>query len=65
MVLLLLVCVVQAEPAAAAAGADVKSDPTKFGGKKSKAAAKKGAGATQWQILKQSGIPEEDIPKFR
>jgi hypothetical protein len=42
-----------------------KSDPTKFSGKKSKAAAKKGPGATQWQILKQSGIPEEDIPSFR
>jgi hypothetical protein len=43
----------------------VKSDPTKFSGKKSKAAAKKGPGATQWQILRQSGIPEEDIPAFR
>ncbi|KIZ04294.1 leucyl-tRNA synthetase [Monoraphidium neglectum] len=57
-----------ADAAAAAAAADaqaVKSDPTKFSGKKSKAAAKKGPGATQWQILRQSGIPEEDIPAFR
>lgn len=42
-----------------------KADPTKFSGKKSKAAAKKGPGATQWQILKQSGIPEGEIPDFR
>lgn len=42
-----------------------KADPTKFSGKKSKAAAKKGPGATQWQILRQSGIPEADIPAFR
>lgn len=39
-------------------------DPTKFVAKKSKAAAKKGAGATQWDILKMSGIPEADIPAF-
>jgi hypothetical protein len=43
----------------------LKADPTKFSGKKSKAAAKKGPGATQWQILKQSGIPESEIPAFR
>ena len=43
----------------------VKADPTKFSGKKSKATAKKGAGATQWQILTQSGIPEGEIPEFR
>lgn len=49
----------------AAPAADVKADPTKFSGKKSKAAAKKGTGATQWQILKQSGIPEDQIPDFR
>ena len=41
-------------------GAEIK-DPTKFGGKKSKAAAKKGAGNTQWDILKMSGIPQEEI----
>jgi leucyl-tRNA synthetase len=40
-------------------------DPTKFGSKKSKAAAKAGSGVTQWGILKQSGIPESDIPAFR
>ncbi|KAG2427994.1 hypothetical protein HXX76_011980 [Chlamydomonas incerta] len=50
---------------AEAAPADAKVDPTKFVSKKSKAAAKKGTGATQWQILKQSGIPEEQIPEFR
>ncbi len=40
-------------------------DPTKFGGKKSKAAAKTGTAVTQWGILKQSGIPEDQIPEFR
>ena len=40
-------------------------DPTKFVAKKSKAAAKKGAGSTQWDILKMSGIPEGDIPQVR
>lgn len=39
-------------------------DPTKFVAKKSKAVAKKGKGATQWDILKMSGIPESDIPQF-
>lgn len=41
-----------------------KIDPTKFSAGKSKVAAKKGKGATQWEILKFSGIPEEEIPKF-
>jgi len=41
------------------------TDPTKFSGKKSKAVAKKGAGNTQWDILKLSGIPESEIPSFR
>ncbi|GIL94940.1 hypothetical protein Vretimale_1053 [Volvox reticuliferus] len=50
---------------AAPAGGDVKADPTKFSGKKSKAAAKKGTGAYQYQILKQSGIPDDQIPEFR
>lgn len=45
-------------------GAEIK-DPTKFGGKKSKAAAKKGVGNTQWDILKMSGIPEDEIPQVR
>lgn len=43
----------------------MKIDPTKFVAKKSKAVAKKGAGATQWDILKLSGIPENEIPAFR
>ncbi|GBF91225.1 hypothetical protein Rsub_03545 [Raphidocelis subcapitata] len=55
----------EAEAAPAAEADAAKSDPTKFSGKKSKAAAKKGVGATQWQILKQSGIAEADIPAFR
>jgi leucyl-tRNA synthetase len=41
------------------------ADPTKFSGKKSKAMSKKGAGATQWEILMKSGIPPEEIPRFR
>lgn len=41
-----------------------KTDPTKFGAKKSKAAAKTGIENTQWEILKMSGIPEDDIPAF-
>lgn len=43
---------------------DFKADPTKFVAKKSKALAKKGRGASQWEILKMSGIPEDEIPKF-
>ena len=43
---------------------EIKADPTKFVAKKSKAVAKKGLGATQWEILKMSGIPEEEIPLF-
>ncbi len=39
--------------------------PGTFVAKKSKAAAKKGTGTTQWAILQQSGIPPEDIPQFR
>uniref|UniRef100_A0A1D2A3Q3 leucine--tRNA ligase n=2 Tax=Auxenochlorella protothecoides TaxID=3075 RepID=A0A1D2A3Q3_AUXPR len=41
-----------------------RDDPSKFTGKKSKAAAKTGPGNTQWEIMRMSGIPEEDIPKF-
>lgn len=44
---------------------EVKTDPMKFASKKSKVAAKKGPGATQWQILRSSGIPESEIPAFR
>ena len=43
----------------------VEVKPGQFVAKKSKAAAKKGPGNTQWAILKMSGIPEADIPKFR
>ena len=32
---------------------------------KGKVAAKKGKGTTQWDILKNSGIPEDEIPKFQ
>lgn len=49
------------EPADAAAAAD----PTKFKATKGKAAAKKGKGVTQWDILKNSGIPEADIHMFQ
>lgn len=49
----------------APASADGPADPTasKAKGKKSKAAAKT-AGATQWEIMKLSGIPEDEIPAF-
>lgn len=40
-------------------------DPLKFAGKKSKAAAKQGSAKTQWGILRDSGIPEAEIPNFR
>ena len=50
---------------AAAASAAAEKDPSKFSGKKSKAAAKKGTGATQWEIMKLSGIAEADIPAFK
>jgi leucyl-tRNA synthetase len=41
------------------------SDPTVFKATKGKAAAKKGKGATQWDILKSSGIPESEIHLFQ
>ena len=41
------------------------ADPTKFSGKKGKAAAKKGTEKTQWDILRSSGIPEAELPNFR
>jgi hypothetical protein len=56
---------VAAAEAAAADAAAGPADPTKFVGKKSKAVAKKGTGATQWEILAKSGIPESEIPLFR
>lgn len=45
--------------------ATTPGDPTKFKGKKSKATAKKGSGSSQWDILRSSGIPEEELPQFR
>ncbi len=53
-----------AELAAAEAAAAGPADPSKFAGKKSKAVAKAGAGATQWEILAMSGVPESKIPAF-
>ncbi|GHP08052.1 hypothetical protein PPROV_000679400 [Pycnococcus provasolii] len=53
-----------AKEAEAAAQGSTPADPTKFKAKKSKAAAKKGKGAYQWQILQSSGIPDSEIPKF-
>lgn len=50
----------------AAPAASEPTDPTKnFSGKKSKAAAKQGTATTQWDILKSTGIPESEIPRFR
>lgn len=49
----------------AQASATATSDPAKFKGKKSKAAAKSGTASYQWQILEMSGIPESEIEKFR
>lgn len=54
-----------AAEAAAAAAAATERDPSKFVGKKSKAAAKKGAGASQWEIMELSGIDAAEIPAFR
>lgn len=53
------------EPEPAAAGAAPPTDPTKFKATKGKVASKKGKGATQWDILKNSGIPEEEIHQFQ
>lgn len=54
-----------AQVSEAAATEEAKADPTKFSGKKSKAAAKVVAKAKwQWDILRTSGIPENEIPKF-
>ncbi|KAL3159318.1 hypothetical protein ABBQ32_011271 [Trebouxia sp. C0010 RCD-2024] len=61
------------EPDAAAAEAEVETvaeqtpkDPgASFKGKKSKAAAKQGTAKRQWEILRDSGIPEAEIADFR
>ncbi|MEW5307124.1 MAG: hypothetical protein WDW36_009540 [Sanguina aurantia] len=51
--------------AAASAAADaLNKDPTKFSSKKSKSTAKKGTAATQWGILQQSGLKDDEIPEF-
>ncbi|KAK9469425.1 hypothetical protein V1512DRAFT_231898 [Lipomyces arxii] len=42
----------------------VKTDPTKFTAKKSKAAAKKGRGKYQFEIMLQLGIPRSDVKQF-
>lgn len=42
-----------------------EKDPAKFSGKKSKAVAKEGTAKTQYGILRDNGIPEQDIPLFR
>ncbi|QDZ20137.1 leucine--tRNA ligase [Chloropicon primus] len=44
---------------------EVKLEPGKKKGKKSKAAAKQGRGATQYEILEKSGIPTDEIPQFQ
>mmetsp|Transcript_13147 Transcript_13147/g.15928 ORF Transcript_13147/g.15928 Transcript_13147/m.15928 type:complete len:1141 (-) Transcript_13147:440-3862(-) len=41
------------------------TDPTKFKGKKTKAASKSGGQMYQWEILKSSGIPEGELASFR
>ena len=53
------------EPEVDAGAAAAPDDPAKFKATKGKAAAKKGAGVTQWDILKNSGIPEDDIHMFQ
>lgn len=40
-------------------------DPTKFKGKKTKAAQKSGGAKSQWEILRMLGITDEDIPSFQ
>lgn len=44
--------------------AEKSDDVSKFKTKKSKAAAKQGKGKYQFQIMQQTGIPLEEIPKF-
>lgn len=44
---------------------EAKADPTKFGGKKSKAVQKQGKETRQWEILTKSGIAESEVPAFR
>jgi len=44
---------------------DVKEQPDKFKGKKTKAASKAGTEMYQWNILASSGVPEHTLPEFR
>ena len=53
----------QKQPAENGTAAD--KDPAKFSGKKSKAAAKQGTAKTQYGIMRDNGIPDQDIPLFR
>jgi hypothetical protein len=51
----------EATPAEGAAG----GEGAKKKASKGKVAAKKGKGSTQYEVLKNSGIPEEEIPSFQ
>lgn len=53
------------QPKAVAAAKSVEGSENKAKGKKSKAAAKTGGVVRQYNILKISNIPEEEIPKFQ
>ena len=53
-----------AASAAAATQAAAQADPTVFKSKKSKAAAKTARAATQWEIMRLSGVAEEEIAAF-
>jgi len=53
-----------AEPPSAAAAAVGESDPSLFKGKKGKLANKAVRAATQWEIMRLSGVPEEEIASF-
>lgn len=53
-----------AEPPPAAAAAAGESDPSVFKGKKGKLANKAVRAATQWEIMRLSGVPEEEIASF-
>jgi leucyl-tRNA synthetase len=55
---------IAAEKAAEAAKDAANKDPTKFAAKKSKATAKAGTQTYQWDIMKSSGIGDDEIPPF-
>ena len=55
---------IAAEKAAEAAKDLANKDPTKFAAKKSKATAKAGTQTYQWDIMKSSGVAEDEIPPF-